>query len=300
MLGDTRALKEGWYGLCYEPIKALKLQWVDTITGELVTIMKILKDATGDLDIYFNNYDSVELINLPCQKCIECLNDYSMEWSYRLMNECSCHKTSCVLTLTYEKTDGELNKRDLQLFLKRLRRRIEPTKIRYYACGEYGSKGLRPHFHIIIFGCPNDLVFLKKSSKGTILFDSDFIRSVWNKGFISVGNVTLESCKYSAKYLQKLNQIEEKEIQPFVCMSLKPGIGYKYALENSDEIIKEDKIYIEGHYKKTPRYYLKIYERLGYDLKKLKETRKVRSVLFERSSIDNLKRKEKLLTKLGF
>lgn len=286
--------------MCYEPIKALKLQWIDEKSGELITSMKILKNPSGEIDLYYNNYESIELLELPCGKCIECLNDYSTEWAYRLMNECACHLSSCIITLTYEKTNGELNKRDLQLFLKRLRRRIEPLKIRYFACGEYGSKGLRPHFHIIVFGwCPNDLVFLKKTPKGSILFDSDFVRTIWNKGFISVGNVSLESCKYSAKYLQKLNKIDGKKIQPFICMSLKPGIGFKYAIENVVDILKEDKIYIEGHYKKTPRYYLKVYERLGYDLKKIKDTRKKRSVIFKRSSIDNLKKKEKLLTKLG-
>ena len=51
-----------------------------------------------------------------------------------------------------------LNKRDVILFLKRLRRNLyklvpynEKNKIRYFCSGEYGETYLRPHYHLIFF-----------------------------------------------------------------------------------------------------------------------------------------------------
>lgn len=46
------------------------------------------------------------------------------------------------------------NVRDLQLYIKRLRFKIDKKyneKIRYYAVSEYGPKTFRPHFHILFF-----------------------------------------------------------------------------------------------------------------------------------------------------
>lgn len=61
-------------------------------------------------------------------------------------------------------TFGILSKREVQLFLKRLRRQIqydtdnicsglssEERKFRYYICGEYGPTTFRPHYHGIFF-----------------------------------------------------------------------------------------------------------------------------------------------------
>lgn len=47
-----------------------------------------------------------------------------------------------------------LRKRDLQLFFKRLRKyyaKITDSKLRYFACGEYGPVHYRPHFHILLY-----------------------------------------------------------------------------------------------------------------------------------------------------
>ena len=47
-----------------------------------------------------------------------------------------------------------LSKEDLQKFLKRLRFQISKLfdeEIRYFACGEYGPKTFRPHYHILLY-----------------------------------------------------------------------------------------------------------------------------------------------------
>jgi hypothetical protein len=48
--------------------------------------------------------------------------------------------------------DGSLNVAHFQKFMKRLRDRIKPLKIRFFHCGEYGDKTRRPHYHALIFG----------------------------------------------------------------------------------------------------------------------------------------------------
>lgn len=44
-----------------------------------------------------------------------------------------------------------LNKYDLQLFLKRLRKYYGQIKIRFHAVGEYGPSHFRPHYHLLLW-----------------------------------------------------------------------------------------------------------------------------------------------------
>lgn len=218
-------------------------------------------------------------IPVPCGECVECLARKSSEWAYRISLEAQWHFESCFITLTYANSPGQLVKSDFQLFMKRLRKYlnpgkrkcqklgIEPIYIRYFMCGEYGSqsKSMRPHFHCIIFGWrPKDLEFLELHGTN-ILYNSPLISKIWGKGFVSVGDVSLWSSKYCAKYLQKLNEVPKDWVQPYVCMSNRPGIGFKSIDE--EQIAATDKIYVDGGYLSTPRYFYKVLERNGeYDL----------------------------------
>ncbi|ACZ33198.1 conserved hypothetical protein [Chlamydia pneumoniae LPCoLN] len=92
---------------------------------------------------------------MPCLKCRFCRTQHAKVWSYRCVHEASLYEKNCFLTLTYDDKHlpqyGSLVKLHLQLFLKRLRDRISPHKIRYFGCGEYGTKLQRPHYHLLIF-----------------------------------------------------------------------------------------------------------------------------------------------------
>lgn len=270
--------------MCLFPLKAYRISFFDDITGEYVSQIKIVNDNSKDLSV--PNLVTYEPLELSCGKCLECQKEYSKEWSFRIMLEAKKYAENCFVTLTYASTDGELHKRDLQLFIKRLRRHLEPLKIRYFACGEYGSKGGRPHFHLIIFGWkPKDLVFFFKDKKTySNIYTSDFLSRVWSNGFVTVGDLTLESAKYCAKYMQKLEtSYKTHKTKPFVTMSLKPGIGLYSYLEKEDIYLQTDKIYFNGSWCKIPRYYLDKSLRNCKDLTNLKNNRLLRSNIFKKS-----------------
>lgn len=215
-------------------------------------------------------------VPVPCGNCVECLSQKASEWSYRVMREYDYYgRIGCVMSLTYDNAhvplDGSVKRRDLQLFLKRLRKGISPVKIRYFGCGEYGTLNGRPHYHIVVIGWqPDDLVFVKRSNKHTILYRSKTVEKLWGQGICAVADVTADSVRYSAKYLQKLyfNETSGKT-PPFLAMSTHPGFGAFEALDR----VKSDSIYVNGVRRKVPRYYLKVAERAGVDLSELKEKR---------------------------
>lgn len=242
--------------------------------------------------IFVKGYE--EAIPVKCGKCLECLQERSNEWAYRIMLESKNYANNCFLTLTYKDNPVSLKKKDFQLFMKRLRKKLSPLKIRYFACGEYGKKGKRPHYHAIIFNWSptNDDIICNVPGEKS-LFRSRTLESVWTYGFSSFGQLTFDSAKYCAKYMQKMNDFPQGCEKPFTLMSNKPGIAFDYVNQNEDFLI-DDKIYNNSHYIKTPRYFLKVLERQGYDLTAFKE-RRLKNALLHKDIIDTdeLKLKEK-------
>lgn len=183
------------------------------------------------------------------------------DWTFRIGFELKQHARSCALTLTYSPeylpADGGLCMRDFQLFLKRLRKRVSPVRIRFFACGEYGKLGGRPHYHCIIFGfCPDDLVYSHSDDHGIKFYRSKFIADVWGKGFIVVcRDVNPSTVPYLCKYMQKFNVLPAGLRSPFLTMSRKPGIGF-CALGDPLLDFSSDAMYYRGKRLRLPRYYL--------------------------------------------
>jgi hypothetical protein len=110
-----------------------------------------------------------------------------------------------------------LNKRDLQLFLKRLRKKDETERIRYYAVGEYGEKTGRPHYHIILFNsCEKDVRTSWVDSRGSAI------------GIVHIGNVGSASIAYCTKYVIQKGEYPGGVEKPFATMSRRYGIGGLY------------------------------------------------------------------------
>lgn len=237
----------------------------------------------------------IEWIEIPCGQCVECRLQRSRRWADRCMLEMQYHKQSWFVTLTYDndhlplnecinEETGEYNenatlvKKDLQDFMKRLRRAYEyqghDNKLRFFACGEYGSKTFRPHYHIIVFGLeldPDDLTFYKRNLQGDIIYNSNLISKCWKKGFSVVGDVTWQSCAYVARYIMKKHLGKESEfydnyniVPEFINMSRKPGIARQYYDDHKDELFNDDFVTVPTHQGSVkvypPPYFEKLFE----------------------------------------
>ena len=167
----------------------------------------------------------------PCGQCLPCRINRRRVWTHRLMLEHLCHPDAVFLTLTYRDEDlpddGRLCKRDLQRFIKAIRNHFRSSRrlIRYYACGEYGERTHRPHYHGILFGVYQHEIPL--------------ISALWPYGGVCAGTVTPESIQYVAGYVCKkiTKKDDPKCAKEFSIMSLKPGIGYP-ALDKIVELMK--------------------------------------------------------------
>lgn len=162
---------------------------------------------------------------LPCGKCTGCRTTNARAWALRCHLELQDHESAAFTTLTYSEQwlPPTLQKRDLQLFLKRLRKE---KRIRFFASGEYGEIRQRPHYHLLLYGAS--------------LADDDLIRETWGKGLTDVRAITPANINYVAGYTQKkLNDAEHTRHErvdpdtgevfhwqpPFIQMSRRPGIG---------------------------------------------------------------------------
>lgn len=189
---------------------------------------------------------------VPCGKCRACRIARAKEWTVRIMHEINYHDYSYFVTLTYNDdnlpSDNSLSKQELQKFFKRLRKGYEPGTIKYYACGEYGEQYGRPHYHAIIMSAAE--------------ISKEVLQKNWSFGYVYVGNVTYDSARYTADYVQK-QYTGQLAIQkygtrqpPFSIKSL--GLGAQFALDNSQQILDNLGITMRGDNVGIPRYYKKL------------------------------------------
>lgn len=216
-------------------------------------------------------------INVPCGHCVGCRLDRSRQWADRMMLELDHSKTAIFVTLTYDSLnvpvacalyDGSvlftLDKRDVQLFMKRLRRSFDGREIRYYLAGEYGSQTHRPHYHAILFGLSlsdfPDIKPVSKNSFGQYLYSSQKMYEIWKLGNVALAEVSWQTCAYVARYcVKKLGDDVSREtyesfgvLPEFSLMSRRPGIAGFYALEHPD-LIEKSKQYFSDDNGVTPR-----------------------------------------------
>lgn len=178
-----------------------------------------------------------------CGQCLPCRIKKRRTWTHRILLEMLDHgeKNCSFVTLTYSderrrKVDDEirsLNPRDLQDWLKRLRKRVatryEGRRIRFFACGEYGDQTERPHYHAALFGHPHCFGYQRISGVCPCPACSD-VRETWDFGHVMVGQLTAKSAAYIAGYVTK-KMTHRSDIRlggrhpEFARMSLRPGIG---------------------------------------------------------------------------
>lgn len=281
--------------MCKSPLKGFQIGWTEKRKPNYMICSYHVDHVEKIKGVWTKQYDSFisslaqeyvkEFTEIPCGHCIECYLNYSQQWANRCMLEltdyepCECW----FLTLTYDNEHipdinsdmfaGTLLKEDLQKFWKRLRQFVERdvgerSRIRYFACGEYGTNTFRPHYHAILYGFPwVDLQPWSRSKSGFPLFRSTLLESIWKNGIVCLSPVTWETCAYTARYVMKKVDKSydqklyfENNLEPeFITMSRRPGIGLSYYELNKDKIYKFDQIIIStmdgGKIIKPPKYY---------------------------------------------
>lgn len=118
-----------------------------------------------------------------------------------------------------------LDKRDVQMFLKRLRLRIQEAfgeEVRHFTVGEYGTEYFRPHFHVLLFfNSPKVARCLRK-----------LVNQSWSFGIAQCESAkSKDGCAtYVAEYLNSYfalpSFLGSKQIAPFVQHSRYFGTAY--------------------------------------------------------------------------
>ena len=229
-------------------------------------------------------------LKFRCRKCLSCQVTKRQEWAMRCVMESETHEENSFITLTFSNeynTTVGYEKGILQKFMKRLRKKIYPKKVKYVACYEYGEGiGTRewwehPHYHILLFGheFKEDKKFLKKTRKGEFIYTSPTLEDLWSDpitkesyGMSSIGTLTHSSASYVAGYIhKKFNGYIEDEIKHYTnpLGQLLPkeriyssqGISkafyekHKIQLYNHDYITYQDKKY------PLPEYYNRLIDK---------------------------------------
>lgn len=241
---------------CYSPLRA------------------VLQDGPNGRRISFKMRAAGTGLSLPCGRCIGCRLERARQWAVRLMHEAKMHEESCFITLTYAPEHlpegGTLSVEHCQLFLKRLRARLAPKRIRFFLCGEYGEKLERPHYHAILFGHDFEDKILLESSGEHREYTSPLLAETWGKGGVHLGSVSFESACYVANYATK--KITGKKAAEhyagrkpeFVLMSRggrkAGGIGRSFIEKFKSDVYPSDEVIVRGMPARPPRYYDQVVE----------------------------------------
>lgn len=285
---------------------------------------------------FINSRRVDNFVDIPCGHCIGCRLDYGKEWAARVLCELQSMpkgSNSWFVTFTYD--DGmvqysdrrfgdwhpqTLCRRDWTLFMKRLRKAVEPKKLRYFCAGEYGDCTFRPHVHAILFNL--DIPDLRpfRVIDGHVYYLSDWLQNIWKNGNILIGSVTAETAAYTARYCVKKafdsisDDYEYLGIEPeFVSMSRRPGIGKSWLDCNFEDVLKHPVINLSsenhGNAFAIPRYFMlklgestqqnnRFVERLkDHKRKVMMQRRKIEDTLCNKSYLERLEDLEALRIK---
>lgn len=230
--------------------------------------------------LFFHEVKDSRPLQVDCGQCIGCRIRIQRDWTVRLLCENQMHAQSIFLTLTYDDEhlplDNGLCYRDIQLFNKRVRAHGVP--FRFFVCGEYGERTLRPHYHMCLFGWrPDDAAKCNSVFSEHDVYKSATVERLWGKGFAEFGEITPASAAYTASYALKKSKGDDKtgryervhlhtgEIRAvereFAHMSLKPGIGYEWLQKFHPEVFNSghDAIRVGNGFKPVPRYFKRIF-----------------------------------------
>lgn len=181
--------------------------------------------------VYIKDQNGV-VQGVPCGKCPQCINNNWQQWIFRNLQELRYSKLGLTVTLTYDELHQPiLNglgptvlKRDVQLFIKRLRSKLPVSSLKYMLVSEYGKNTLRPHYHALLY-FSHDVPYDRDTLE-------DYIQKAWSMGFIRFDSISSESIAYTTKYLLKDSPRPIFGEPTFMLSSRRPAIGSQYVEDN--------------------------------------------------------------------
>lgn len=159
------------------------------------------------------------ITSFSCGSCPECLKKKASRWALRAYYEAQEHEHNIAICLTYDQyvhdsrgniigervSDLSVKKRDVQLFIKRVRKKFG-SDIKYIATAEYGKRTHRAHYHVVLFGVTfDDCVPYKRSKRGNLIYKSNTLNKLWKHGICTVDALHVNSAvaRYCTKYAVK-------------------------------------------------------------------------------------------------
>lgn len=225
------------------------------------------KGQNGSWAIVFNPKEGYldKEVTIPCGQCIGCRLERSRQWAIRMVHESSMHDSNSFVTLTYNDDhlpdNNSLNKTDMQKFLKRLRKRYQTEKIRFFQCGEYGENFARPHHHLCLFGFDFTDKYLYFQKNGYKYYRSPELEKLWTFGNTILTDLTFESAAYTARYCTKkitgknADSYYGGRLPEYVTMSRRSGIGKEFWDKFKRDIIIGDRVVIRNDMQVKPAKY---------------------------------------------
>jgi len=258
--------------VCYHPMKAYPAKELNPETGKRPRTFSGTKSLIEG-----------QLYTLPCGNCWGCRIDRAEGWAIRCTHHAQMAKSSggsAFVTLTYSDEhlpfDNSLQLEVSQKFIRDLRYRVgRNMKLSYLGCGEYGEGKRRAHYHYLIFGYdfPDKVLWTQK--RGHKLYTSALLEEVWPNGISRIGDVSYNSARYVASYVMKKKGGDQADayyhraspvtgefhdvLPEFQVMSKRPGIGAGWFERYLRDVYPSDFVIVDGHPKKPPRYYDKLY-----------------------------------------
>lgn len=251
------------------------------------------------------------VVDLPCGRCLGCRLEKARDYAVRCSHEASLYEHNSFITLTFHDDhlplDYSVHLREFQLFMKRLRQEVK-TPIRFFACGEYGGKTLRPHYHALIFNYsfPDKTKLHHQNHHQNQLFTSNQLTKIWPYGFNTIGSVNYQSAGYVARYsLKKVGDADKRHtdyytrihplsltpvtVQPeFLTMSRMPGIGSGWYDKFKSDCFPSDFLVVDGRKVPVPAYYLRKLQEEEQQL--VKRRRRAAAAKTERSEKSDARR----------
>lgn len=266
--------------------------------------------TSGDITFSNKKADKTQVgFEFECRKCLPCRLNLAREKAIRSYHESKMHKNSIFLTLTYNEESlksPKLQYIDFQLFMKSLREKItrgitdkelkDSLKISYMVTGEYGELNKRPHWHAIIFNySPEDSKYKYTTDRGEHVYTSQTLSTLWNRGNIEFGTVTLESAGYVARYAAKKlthGKDHEHDYHPIHKTSSKRALGRSWIEKYYEHTFNHGFVVLpNGQKSKIPRYYTDWLKKNKPD-KYVEYISNKRQEIIEKASLDS--RKERL------